>query len=86
MSGRLDAAYFRPLWRSTLIANKAYDLARANAALRSGAADLISFATSFIANPDLPERFRRGATLNTAERKTFYGGSAAGYTDYPMLA
>ena len=82
---RLDALYFRPLWRGTLIANKAYDFARANKTLTDGAADLISFATLFIANPDLPERMRRGGPFNTAERKTFYGGSAAGYTDYPAL-
>jgi len=82
---RLDAAFFRPLWRTALIANKAYDLARANAVLRDGFADLVSFATAFIANPDLPERLRRGAPLNAAERKTFYGGAAKGYTDYPAL-
>jgi N-ethylmaleimide reductase len=82
---RLDAAFFRPLWRSALIANKAYDLARANAVLREGNADLISFATLFIANPDLPERLRRGAELNAADRKTFYGGAAKGYSDYPPL-
>lgn len=82
---RLDAKFFRPLWRSTLVANKAYDLARANAVLQSGAADLVSFATLFIANPDLPERLRRGGPFNTAERKTFYGGAAGGYTDYPAL-
>ncbi len=81
----LDAAFFRPLWRGTLIANKGYDLARANAVLQRGAADLVSFATLFIANPDLPERLRRSGPFNAAERKTFYGGSAAGYTDYPPL-
>jgi N-ethylmaleimide reductase len=82
---RLDAAIFRPLWRSALIANKAYDLARANAVLHDGSADLVSFATLFIANPDLPERLRRGAAFNPPDRKTFYGGAAKGYTDYPAL-
>lgn len=82
---RLDAAFFRPLWWRTLIANKGYDLARANATLRSGAADLISFATLFLANPDLPERLRRGGPFNPPERKTYYGGAANGYTDYPPL-
>ena len=76
---RLDAAFFRPLWRSALVVNKAYDLDRANAVLRSGAADLVSFATLFIANPDLPERFRRGAPFNPPERKTYYGGGAGIY-------
>jgi N-ethylmaleimide reductase len=82
---RLDAKFFRPLWRTTLIANKAYDLPRANTVLQSGDANLVSFATAFIANPDLPERLRRGGPFNAAERKTFYGGGAAGYTDYPAL-
>ena len=82
---RLDAKFFRPLWRTALVANKAYDLARANAVLKSGDADLISFATLFIANPDLPERLRRCGPFAAAERKTFYGGAAAGYIDYPML-
>jgi N-ethylmaleimide reductase len=82
---RLDAAFFRPLWRTALIANKAYDLPRANATLCAGAADLISFATLYIANPDLTERLRRGGPFNAAERKTFYGGAAKGYTDYPAL-
>lgn len=82
---RLDAAFFRPMWRSALVVNKAYDLDRANAVLRSGTADLVSFATLFIANPDLPERFRRGAPFNPPERKTYYGGTEKGYTDYPAL-
>ena len=43
--------------------NKGYDFARASAAVRDGTVDLVSFATLFLANPDLPERFRRGAAL-----------------------
>ena len=80
-----DLKLFRRLWRGVLIGNKGYDLARANAAIRDGTADLISFATLFLANPDLPERFRRGGPFNVSDRKTFYGGSAAGYTDYATL-
>jgi N-ethylmaleimide reductase len=40
----------------------------------------------FIANPDLPERIRRGAALNQYDRATFYGGGAEGYVDYPALS
>lgn len=80
-----DLSFFRRLWRGPLIANKGYDLARANTVLRDGNADLVSFATLYLANPDLPERLRRGGPFNAAERKTFYGGGAAGYTDYPTL-
>jgi len=80
-----DIAFFRRLWRGPLMGNKGYDLARANAVLREGLADLISFAALFLANPDLPARFRRGGPFNPPDRKTFYGGAAAGYTDYPAI-
>jgi N-ethylmaleimide reductase len=77
--------FFRTIWRGALMGNKGYDLPRASAAIRDGTADLISFAALFLANPDLPERFRRGGPFNPPDRKTFYGGAAAGYTDYPPL-
>jgi N-ethylmaleimide reductase len=80
-----DIRFFRKRWRSALIANKGYDLTRANAVIRDGFADLVSFAVLFLANPDLPIRFRRGGPFNPPDRKTFYGGAAAGYTDYPPL-
>jgi N-ethylmaleimide reductase len=39
----------------------------------------------FIANPDLPGRFRLGAPLNAVDAATLYGGDAKGYTDYPAM-
>jgi N-ethylmaleimide reductase len=39
----------------------------------------------FIANPDLPERFRRRAPLNEPKPATFYAKGPEGYTDYPAL-
>jgi N-ethylmaleimide reductase len=80
-----DIGFFRRIWRGTLMGNKGYDFARATTAVRDGVVDLVSFATLFLANPDLPERFRRGAELNTPDRPTFYGGGERGYTDYPAL-
>lgn len=44
-----------------------------------------AFGRLFLANPDLPERFRRRASLNDPDPKTFYGGGEHGYTDYPSL-
>jgi N-ethylmaleimide reductase len=82
---RPDIGFFRRIWPGTLMGNKGYDLARANAAVRDGIVDLVSFAALFLANPDLPERFRRGAALNPPDRATFYGGGEKGYTDYPAL-
>ena len=79
-----------PLLRSRfggrLIANGSYTLERANALIAAGGADLVSFGALFIANPDLVERFRRGGPYNTPDPSTYYGGGAAGYTDYPPLA
>jgi N-ethylmaleimide reductase len=45
----------------------------------------VAFGRSFISNPDLPERFRRGWPLNPYDRATFYGGDARGYIDYPAF-
>jgi N-ethylmaleimide reductase len=82
----VPASFFRPLFDGSLIANGAYTLPRAQQALAAGDADAIAFGVLFIANPDLPERFRRGAELNSPDSSTFYGGGEKGYTDYPMLA
>jgi N-ethylmaleimide reductase len=56
--------------------------AAADAALAEGLADLVSFGRLFIANPDLPRRFRDGLPLNPPDPATFYGGDQRGYTDY----
>ena len=40
---------------------------------------------SYIANPDLVERFAKGASLNPYDRDTFYASGAKGYNDYPVL-
>ena len=50
-----------------------------------GVADAIAFGRLYLANPDLVERFRRDAPLNTPNPKTFYAPGPAGYTDYPAL-
>ena len=76
---------FRPIYQGTLITNGNYTQETANAALADGNADLVSFGKLFIANPDLPERFKLNASLNEPDPKTFYGSSEQGYTDYPFL-
>jgi len=81
-----DFRLLRDAWDGIYMTNAGYDKTRANAAIASGAADLIAFGVPFIANPDLVERFRRNGPLNQADSATFYGGGAAGYTDYPTLA
>ncbi|MGC4943518.1 alkene reductase [Kribbella sp. DT2] len=54
--------------------------------IEDGTADLIAFATLFLANPDLPVRLAAGGPYNTPDRHTFFGGDERGYTDYPTLA
>ncbi|WP_067803200.1 alkene reductase [Actinomadura formosensis] len=61
-----------------------YDVARAEEALESGLADLVAFGRPFIANPDLVERMATGTPLASADRSVWYGGGAAGYTDFPV--
>lgn len=93
VGGRLGAvpqnARMAPLIRAnfsgTLILNGGYDAAAANTAIEEGAADLISFGAPFLANPDLPLRFARGAPLNAPDTATYYAGEEKGYTDYPAL-
>ena len=78
--------FVRARFSGPLIANGGYDKARANADLAAGRAELISFASAFLANPDLPERFAKDAKLNTPDKATFYTDGPKGYTDYPTLA
>ncbi|WP_250480991.1 alkene reductase [Caballeronia sp. GAOx1] len=77
---------FRPIWPRALIAAGNYTRDGALSAIAEGRADAIAFGRLFIANPDLPLRLRSNAPLNTYNRGTFYGGHAAGYTDYPFLS
>jgi N-ethylmaleimide reductase len=81
----LSARFFRPLYPGTLIVAGGYTLERANEVIKEGLADLVAFGQLFLANPDLVERFRRGAKLNKPNPETFYGGDAKGYIDYPTL-
>jgi N-ethylmaleimide reductase len=74
---------FRPLWKGKLITAGGFTGETANAAIAEGHADAIAFGRIFISNPDLPRRLAHGFPLTPYNRATFYGGEAAGYTDYP---
>ncbi len=80
-----DLAKLRTIWHGVYMTNSGYDLTRANAALSANAADMVSFGVPFLANPDLPARFAKGAALNMPNQATFYGGNEKGYTDYPFM-
>ena len=80
------AQIFRKAFTGVLISAGGYTAASAEEAIAKGEADAVAFGRLFIANPDLPARFRTGASLNKPNRQTFYGGGELGYTDYPSLA
>lgn len=82
---RLSPA-IRKVFAGPLIVNSDYFTREdAQAALDSGVADAVSFGRAYLANPDLIERLKQGAPLNDWDMKSWYGGGAEGYTDYPML-
>lgn len=76
----------RANYKGVVVLAGGYDAESAKKALADGRGDIIAFGRPFIANPDLPLRFRIGAELNEADRATFFGGDAAGYIDYPSLS
>jgi N-ethylmaleimide reductase len=76
----------RKKYRGTLIVAGGFQADTAARWLREGWTDLIAFGRKFIANPDLPERFRVGGPFNADDPTTYYGGGEKGYTDYPSLA
>jgi N-ethylmaleimide reductase len=77
---RLRAAFDGPF-----ILAGGFDAQTAESALQAGEADLIGFGRAFLANPDLVQRMKTGAALNTPDMNTFYTPDAKGYTDYPTL-
>ena len=80
------APALRKLFKGTFVVNGGYDETSANAALANGEADLVAFGVPFLANPDLPIRFREKAKLNAPDQATFYAGEDKGYTDYAALS
>jgi N-ethylmaleimide reductase len=76
----------RDTFNGALIVNGGYDAHSGNAAIARGEADLVAFGVPFLANPDLPARYRGGSELNTPDQATFYAGEEKGYIDYPALA
>ncbi|MDR3527944.1 MAG: alkene reductase [Rhizomicrobium sp.] len=67
------------------IVNEGFDQTSAEKALADGVADAVAFGKPFISNPDLVERLRTHAPLNSFDGSTFYAEGPKGYTDYPAL-
>lgn len=78
-------ALLKPLFKGAYLAGAGLDREKAVQMLATGRADAAVFGALFVANPDLPERFRRNAPLNAPDTATFYSPGAKGYIDYPAL-
>ncbi len=81
----MTLAEFRAVFSGPLIGNCGYTQDTAEAAIASGAADLIAFGRPYLSNPDLVERFANGWELNPpADVKVWSAPDARGYTDFPF--
>jgi N-ethylmaleimide reductase len=79
-------ADIRKLWRQSLILNRpGRPRDQVGADVVSGLADLEAYGQMVLANPDFVARLKTSAPMNEADRATFFGGAARGYTDYPAL-
>ncbi|EGZ22515.1 hypothetical protein PHYSODRAFT_249510 [Phytophthora sojae] len=83
------ARNFRFLYKGVLVTAAGFDQGNAVQTVEEGVADFVAFGRDFIANPDLVERLRSGAELNTQNRNLFYPQPGdpleTGYTGYPFL-
>jgi N-ethylmaleimide reductase len=76
---------FRNHFKGALILSGGYNASRAEEDLSNRRADLIAVGRPVLANPDLVDRWKRGAPVNSPDMKTFYTPGPHGYTDYPAL-
>jgi 2,4-dienoyl-CoA reductase-like NADH-dependent reductase (Old Yellow Enzyme family) len=67
------------------IVNESFTKELAEEVMAKGEADAVAFGKDFISNPDLVERFKTNAPLNTWNPATFYAAGPEGYIDYPIL-
>ncbi|GAB9477323.1 hypothetical protein Gpo141_00014387 [Globisporangium polare] len=73
-------------FKGTVLANNSYTRDTAEGAVRSGAADFVSFGRAYISTPDLAERFEHDLSLNADASYDVYwdfSKGAEGYIDFP---
>ena len=76
----------RPHFDGPMLAAGDFTFESATAAVQSGELQFVAFGRAFLANPDLPERFRKSSPLNEVDFETLYSPGRKGYVDYPTLA
>mmetsp|Transcript_59137 Transcript_59137/g.139191 ORF Transcript_59137/g.139191 Transcript_59137/m.139191 type:complete len:214 (-) Transcript_59137:1248-1889(-) len=82
----VDLDALRARFDGPFIGNNKYDLALAEQRRAAGKIDAVAFGRPFISNPDLVARLHKGLPLTPPAPETFYGDSAKGLTDWPVVA
>jgi 2,4-dienoyl-CoA reductase-like NADH-dependent reductase (Old Yellow Enzyme family) len=77
--------FLKETFGGVYIANEKFTKETAQHVLDAGEADAVAWGKLFIANPDLPQRFKLDAPLNAPNPDTFYADGPVGYVDYPTL-
>jgi len=75
----------RPIYEGNYFAGVGFDKESGENLLGENGADAIVYGKLFLANPDLPKRFKMDAELNEWDESTFYSPGVEGYIDYPTL-
>ncbi|MFC4527082.1 alkene reductase [Dyella halodurans] len=80
-------ADLRQLWtRALILSRPGRPREQIGSDVVSGLADLEAYGQLVLANPDFLKRLRTGAPMNDVDPRTFFGGGAEGYVDYPLLS
>jgi len=80
-------ADIRALWKRAIILNRPGRLRnQVGADVASRLANLEAYGQMVLANPDFVARLKTDAPMNEADRASFFGGAAQGYTDYPAMS
>ncbi|RYZ98043.1 MAG: alkene reductase [Moraxellaceae bacterium] len=81
LGGKIKAAF-----GGHYIVNEKFTKESAEEAIKSGLATAVAFGSTFISNPDLPQRFKLNQPLAKTDWSTVYDATAVGYTDYPFYS
>ena len=76
----------RQYFKGTYVGNCGLTPKEANEKITNKEFDLVSFATLFISNPDLVEKYLFNVPFTPVDwSSVFYGPEGKGYTDYPSI-
>jgi N-ethylmaleimide reductase len=82
--GRELLKSIRSTFKNAIILNGGYTKETAGEAISNNEADLISFGSSFIANPDLLYRIKQNIGWATPDATTFFTADEKGFVDYAV--